>query len=99
MEVAVLILPCSHLMLKLALAGPHNVTNLESPEDPAILYQIEHHLLKGNIVAAHSLALQHRLWPHALLLSQYVGFSAFQDTVSKYAMNFAEVSLSFRYCG
>jgi len=40
---------------------------------------------------AHAFALSHHLWSHALLLSQYLSFGAFQETVTKYAMSFHEV--------
>ncbi len=75
-------------------AVPDTMPTATAPAyDAQVLAQVQQHILAGNLREAWRVALEARLWTHALVLSRQVDEAAFQTTTAQLALtSFADGS-------
>jgi hypothetical protein len=69
-----------------ASGAPSALPPATAPTPPSgTLEAIQRHVVRGELPAAHALAVQHGVWQHALLLASHIGADAYRDTVARFS--------------
>jgi hypothetical protein len=69
-----------------ASGAPSALPPATAPSPPSgTLEAIQRHVVRGELPAAHALAVQHGVWQHALLLASHIGADAYRDTVARFS--------------